>query len=484
MSLFSTEFYLKPEVDKAAFLAEARAWAQGIRSTALFGADSRETRDGDNLRYDAASGESLMLRALGRDDGLVAVGCCHDLPAPNGLQWRTEAVMRRTQRGNLLRIRAQCLPTRPLAVTETPKRTHLIRSLIENGRVMDDGPFAVQTGAHRLGGDGAAARLAADIACGRSGAELPVVYLSAADSGAAVLTDKEIGQLAKDLCGVAHVVVEPSRAFAFALRDLSAGRNVYGGTVGIALTGRGFVRRFYIGAAYPDGPTLAEAVRRAAVELRTAMPSGGGWDWLNLQEAILADQRQREKSRLSAAENEALWQDELAAKEDRIRELEARVADLSRGLQEAQTRADPASPLPTPSLSEIYGGEFSDRIRAALDFCVGKGADAGWDKRSLAVFAAFLKEKPPASDMEELRAELQSAARDAKRFNAALRSLLSRHGFVDKSDNKHSRMEPRPDFPGLDSVTLMKTPGDHRGMLNFVSQVEANLGITRLKQRS
>lgn len=314
----------------------------------------------------------------------MAVGCRHDLPAENGLLWRTEAIMRRTARGNLLRVRAQCLSARPLAVPETPKRTHLIRSLIENGRALDDGPLALRIEAHRLGSDVKAQYLAAEVARGLTGTELPIVYLSATDTGFPVLSDREIGRLARDLCGIAHVMVEPSRAFSFALRDLSDGRNVYGGTIGIALPDRGFVRRFYLGATYPDGPALAEAVRRAAVELRTSMPSRGGWEWHDLQDGLLSDQRQREKGRLTATENEALWLEELKTREDRIRELETRVTDLTREIQEVRASTDSASPLPLPALPEIWRGEFADRLRAALAFCVEKGADAGWEARSLA----------------------------------------------------------------------------------------------------
>lgn len=86
------------------------------------------------------------------------------------------------------------------------------------------------------------------------------------------------------------------------------------------------------------------------------------------------------------------------------------------------------------------------------------------------------------SDLEELRQSMKATSRDAGRFNAAMRDLLGRHGFHYKSENGHTRMEPLPDFPGVQSVTLMKTPSDGRGLANSVSQIEGNLGITRLKQ--
>ena len=63
---------------------------------------------------------------------------------------------------------------------------------------------------------------------------------------------------------------------------------------------------------------------------------------------------------------------------------EGRVTDLTREIQEVRASTDSASPLPLPALPERWRGEFADRLRAALAFCVEKGADAGWEARSLA----------------------------------------------------------------------------------------------------
>lgn len=480
MRLFSTEFILRAEVDRAVFLAETRAWVGGMKRTDLFGKNCQETIDGDNARWVAPSGESLMLRALSDKSGLIAVGCRHDSPAPDGLHWRTEAVMRRGARGNLLRVRAQCLSTRPLAVPETPKRTHLIRSLIENGRLADDGPLAVKCAAHRLDAGQESLDLAVAIALGTAGNMLPVVYCSVADDGFPVAVDRDLNRLAMNLCGIAHVVVEPSRKFSFELRDRTDGRNVYGGTIGIALPNQGFMRRLFLGVSLPDTTQLIEAVREASSSLRTSMPSQGGWEWHDLQDAILGDQRLREKGRLSAQENEAIWQEELKTKEERVTELESEIKALKKAAQAAPTEEVLA--LPGLALPEIWSGEFSDRLSAALQFCVEKGEDSGWDDRSLAIFRAWLDLPSPPSELEEFRHELKGAARDGNRFNAAMKGLLARYGFADKSDNKHSRMEPQPNFPGLQSITITKTPGNRRGLENFVAQVEANLGVTRLKQ--
>jgi hypothetical protein len=188
-----------------------------------------------------------------------------------------------------------------MSVPQTPKRAHLLRSLIDNQRVRADGPLDIGTMSHELAEADGDLDLANRIAQGTSGAELPVLYLSRRDDGTLALSDQALTKLALDLCGVAHVVVEPSRGFSFDLREQSGGRNVYGGTLGLSLPGRGFVRRLYLGPALPDEAALSEMARRTAVDLRTAMPTALGWDWHDLQDEILREQRARDRKRLSEA---------------------------------------------------------------------------------------------------------------------------------------------------------------------------------------
>src|SRR5690606_7137965 len=131
---------------------------------------------------------------------------------------------------------------------------------------------------------------------------LPTVYVSATGNGSWLLSRQEIETLAYDLGGIAHVVVEPDRAFSFDLRDATEARNAYGGTVGLSVPGQGIARRYYLGWQIQNADELATAVRSAASALRSQMPAFG-WDWTELQEQALRAQRERDRNRLTAAEN-------------------------------------------------------------------------------------------------------------------------------------------------------------------------------------
>ncbi|AOZ68827.1 hypothetical protein LPB142_05415 [Rhodobacter xanthinilyticus] len=120
-------------------------------------------------------------------------------------------------RGNLLRVRAQCLARETLVRLEVPKRTHLIRMLLDEGAVLDDGLFRPACAPHRLSDDSAGLDQAEAIIRGAAVSSLPVVYLSALEGGGWALRRDEVARLATDLGGVAQVVCEPSREFSFRL---------------------------------------------------------------------------------------------------------------------------------------------------------------------------------------------------------------------------------------------------------------------------
>lgn len=109
-------------------------------------------------------------------------------------------------RGNLLRVRAQCLARETLVRLEVPKRTHLIRMLLDEGAVLDDGLFRPACAPHRLSDDSAGLDQAEAIIRGAAVSSLPVVYLSALECGGWALRRDEVARLATDLGGVAQVV--------------------------------------------------------------------------------------------------------------------------------------------------------------------------------------------------------------------------------------------------------------------------------------
>lgn len=481
---FSTEFPVRASANRAAFVAEVVGWLRGMKHQSVLSSASEAELDGGNVHVRSPTGEELRMRELQTAADWSAIGARHDLPDNLGRVWRTECVLRRSAAENgqdLVRLRTQCIATTAGAKLEVPRKPYLIKALLKSGWGGRDRQFSVSDQPIWIENNEDGLATAVAVTDGQATKWLPVVYVSATGKSTWIIGQREIDKLAYDLGGIAHVVVEPDRAFSLSLRERTGAKNAYGGTLALSSPGQGIVRRYYIGWQIQDGIELAATIKEAATTLRSQMPSFG-WDWTELQEQALRAQRENEKSRLTAAESEQLYLEEIDNLQDRIRQLEqalpARPAD-SVGTDEGEFSSDNLIRRIGP---EIYAGEISDRLRFAARTTLDFADQIGLDARSKVVLQRVLARLPLSPALTELLQDIARATKDPKRVASELTSLLGRHGYSEKSDNKHIRMEAKELFEGLDAITIPKTPSDHRGLMNLQKQVERTLGITKLEK--
>ncbi|QGG90650.1 hypothetical protein GH983_09305 [Agrobacterium sp. MA01] len=484
MSLFATEFPVKSSVDKAAFLSQVIAWLRGNNFSKVLDEFDSKDLDKSHAHIRSANHEELIFRELTDDGSNKAIGFRHDIPDDNGRLWRTEAVLRFSFPSNdlnLISFKTQCLAKWPTARTDVPKKPFLIKAIIGDSWQSSDKSLPVSDKPVWLSESEQDVLRAASIFQSTASKFLPIVYISAKKPNEWQLDRVAIEKLAYELGGVAHVVVEPSRGFSFKLRDATAGKNSYGGTIALVAPTYGTLRRFFSGGNDVDRFELSQSVRAAATSVRSQMPVLG-WDWLNLQEACLIDQRNRERTRLTAEEIEYIYQEEIRTKDEKINDLENQL--LERPITTTQGSGPGEEFLVSREFielmsPEIYPNEISDRIRLAVQSCLKHADSDGLDKRSKHILEEIIKNSSYSDDVSELCNDLKRASRDPKRMTAEVSSLLLRHGYIEKSDNKHIRLEPVKGMGGLENITLSKTPGDKRGLENSRKQIEKILGINK-----
>ncbi|MCQ2004959.1 hypothetical protein [Rhizobium sp. NRK18] len=463
-------------------MAEVIAWLRGIPSSTVLAESSEQNFDGENPHLRAATGEELRFRELKTERGLHAVGFRHDLPDMEGRLWRTEGVLRYASsqaEQDVLRIRTQCIATVAGARLEIPKKPFLIKSLLNGGWGGDDGLIAVSDQPTWLSEAQDDLAIARAVTVGAASKSLPAIYVSASAKGAWLLSEADIESLAYELGGIAHVVVEPSRAFSYDLRDLTKGRNVYAGTVGIVVPGQGIVRRYHLGMQAYDSKELRAIIRVAAINLRSQMPATG-WDWTDLQEQALRTQRERDKNRLTSAEKEQLYQDEIDNLQDKIRQLELQLCMLPKEALNDSYNEFSNENFVRLIGPEIYSGEVFDRVRLAARIALNNADRIGLDTRSTSIMQRISNKLPASPALDELLQDLSRATKDPKRLASELTALLTRHGYVEKSDNKHIRLEAVAGYEGLEAITVPKTPSDSRGLKNLRNQIQRTLGLSKL----
>lgn len=481
MISFATEFPTRPLRNRAEFIAQVVGWLRGTNYSTVLDQPEAAELLGEAAQFGNGSGEELRFRELQGATGIEAIGFRHDFPDGEGRLWRTEMVLRRgiPDFQDLIRLRTDCIAKVHGARLDFPRKPYLIKAVLEDGWGGKDGELPVTDKPVWLGDDTAGLNLARAVTIGDATSYLPVVYVSTAGRQKWLIPREHIERLAFELGGVAHVVVEPSQSFSFRLREAVDGANAYGGTVAVAIPGRGIIRRFYVGLRYPDVDRLLIDLRGQIVRTRSQLPAHG-WDWTELQEQALRRQRERDRNRLSAAESEQLYVEEISNLRDRVAQLEGQLAALSPE-QEVELPADALFLHLAEKLGpEIYPGEFTDRIRFAAKECGTRSEQIGLDERSKVVLNAIVSQISTSPALEEIRQELRRATKDQKRMATSLVTLLSRHGYKEKSDNKHIRLEPVDGYRGLSALTISKTPGDQRGMENMRKQIEGTLGITKL----
>ncbi|MGA1806248.1 hypothetical protein VHN57_15215 [Sphingobium sp. WW5] len=457
-----------------------------MRQSTILDSSAHEL-DGENVYLIATGGEELRMRGLRHEEEWEAIGFRHDLPDGQGRIWRTEAVLKRGSADDsqdLVRFRTQCIAGRPGAFLETPKKPFLIKALLKNGWGAEDGEIEVCDEPLWLEDDDADLKLANIILAGRGSKSLPIIYISATGDGEWLLTEDAIEKLAYDLGGIAHVVVEPNRRFSLKLRDQSEGRNLYGGTIGVALPLHGFIRRFFLGRNFENVDELVDGLRGYVFNLRVHMPTAG-WDWTDFQEQALRSQRAAYRGSLSQADADQLLDDFTKQLDDLQEENRQLKEQLS--AQAAVTLAEDESYFATDGIfqsvgKEIYPGELADRIRFAAATALDAAEPKGIDERTIAVWRRVVQRVPRSPALDDLLQDLSRATKNPKRVADDLSRLLEQHGYRAKSENKHVRLEPQAGFVGLKNITVAKTPSDIRGLVNMRKQIERILGIGNLPE--
>lgn len=476
---FATEFPVGPIATKAAFVAEVVAWLRGTTySQVLTGKELDQSGDFAHLRSE--NGEELRFREL-QDDAGAAIGFRHDYGDDLGRIWRTEGILSTSANPNkegLVRVRTQCLAGRAGASLETPRKPYLIKALLGDGWGGTDGWLSVSDQPLLLKDDEDDLLLARAVVQGEASEFLPVVYVSSTSGTKWALSEDQVSKLAYDLGGVAHVVVEPNRSFSFKLKEITAGANVYGGAIGVAVPGAGVVRRMFVGWQIPDGRSLADATQTSAIEIRSYFPAVG-LDWSEMQERALREAREHDREMLTFSQLEESYLEEIASLKEQVDQLKAERASANSQI-EARAMEPSAGIAGSAIAPELYDGEISDRLSYAAKIALDAADRIGLDSRSRFIFerVAAIQKSPSLSDFKE---SLRRATKDAKRVASEVAALLVSHGYQEKSDNKHIRLQAGDGMGGLGTITLSKTPSDKaHGLENQRKQIEETLGLRGL----
>lgn len=462
MLSFATEFPVETTRTSTDFLVAVREWLLGSPHTAFEESDLSEMDAKDEfsakksnelieaLKYAAASSDTAAIRYTKID---------------RGLEWVSTIVFSHGQPTSWIGIRTSCESQYPAAKLPVAKKPVFVQTFLTRLGGGIDGEIKVQAVPLRLANSDIP--LAARCISGRAGCRLPLVYVSARfQSGHIVNVDS----LAEALAGMAHVLVEPNRAFSVRLMNEVNSQNVCGGAIGVYWPEGGGRRSLFL---HHEPELSAEMEREVVEEIRSALANRrplARVTWSAVQELIsrrtftaLRDQGSTEVQKYVDE-----FDKELKSKQEKIEDAEREISRLEAEVRKYQAQAPMQSGLVLQTVPEqdLYARELYGVVRDAIADAVTRVAE---DSRRQHILKSIVEANPPTGEAEAMRNRLKALLRDFRNMDVRVRSALQNMGFDISEEGKHYKIV----FQGDDryTFTMPKSGSDHRGGLNLAGDI-------------
>ena len=456
MLSFATDFPVAYGSSAADFLKIVREWIGGsphcdlnVEDLSVFdklgrSSVSRGRAFLDVLHFQAAEADSAAIRYV-VEDGAV--------------QWMTLAAFSRNRVDAWVSVRTSCESLHASVRLPPGKKPLLVKQLLDGLAKGDDSGLVVGEPIYLSSGD---MGLATDLILGRARNRMPIVYVSSHISGRYAVN---VNQLKWRLSGVAHLVVEPDRAFSFRLRRETDSENVYGGAVGIY---------------WPDGGGRPSQFRRvdyiskkemeAAIEseLRLALINRRPLDRCTFSSVDSSISRVEIEQLKKAGdkgfdEYAAHFDVEIQARNEALESAEREIARLKAETRERGFERSAASGISFSSGDEqnFYGGEILDAVLLTLKDSLDRIPEGTRRKH---LITAVLTSNAIQGGASRKRDKLKDALRGYRSLDKRTRQALEELGFSIDQMGKHPRAVFQDDERY--AYDLPSSGSDHRGGLN------------------
>lgn len=471
------KFYVRKEMKIEKFLEKSLLWVHGMRQIPeIFKTISYEHGEMKEVR----DGVNSVEYAIDNEQKLAAF--CLKLEDENGELWRTDLVLQEKELQGVMQIRLAREQRRATAEQNLKFRIPwVLRQMLkegyggeDNGLLVDSKPFYLDVDNLELG--------AQCILSPRSFI-MPIVYVSKPFNSDEYLLDVE--QLAVDLAGIAHVVVEIDSSITLQMKEMVEEKNPYNGAVGIYYGEDDFVR---LTKNTWDSNNQFRWKVSHSVYSRMAMlniPENQSLSWIrsnillrqvhNNVQLNEKDRRIQELEIQLAQKSNELEESRQELKEfiDTFGKNEKMVYALESKVQYYQSIIDNQRNLNGTKIilsyteKDFYPGEIRDVVLGLLDKVGQSAGESEKKRRSYHV----LQDIKNCNDISEYRREMiQSVKEVIERGNVNERTIsdLQKMGFEVKG-NDHQKALFQGD--GRYMVTLASTPSEHRGTANTAHDV-------------
>ena len=415
------------------------------------------------LKQIELAGEKVIVGQI-ETGGLSTAGLEHQWVEDGEREWRTEVVACEQHGGIVAAVRLDCNLLRPGPRLPVPKKPYVVRRLLEDLGGGDDAGFTVGDAPHRL--EEWAVEGAAKLVTGTAGVRLPVVYVSVGRFREPFV---DVDELARWLGGMAHVVVEPSRYFSFALARNAGRMNAYGGAVSIYWPDGAAAQDRFLPSSFATANAMQSAI---AARVRTAMThirpaSNCTFEYLRELVSRRRIEHLREAGSTAVEDYIEAFDAELKAKDERLASLDREVGRLKAELRRYDNSDRQEGGILTSGAErEFYPGEVRDAVIHTL--LHGRNALLP-DGRRAHLISDLLEVNQASSAERDVEGEIKDAFSESGDLGGEQRRVLEDLGFSVEEAGKHWKAI----YQGDDryAFTISKTSSDHRAGKNLASTI-------------
>lgn len=466
MLSFVAEFPIDPKHNRGGFLKAVKGWILKSPHTAL------KAGNLDSISLDGATtigvgGDKIETLMTSNDVGeSAAIRYTQD---DGDISWETTVVFSRTSQDAWVAIRTSRESRHPAVRLPPARKPIIVRNLLNDLGGGIDGPLTVSEAPHRLTNNDI--DLAGRLISGGAESHLPIVYVSCKFDGSHAINETAI---ARDLSGMAHVVLEPNRPFSRRLQIEVNSANVYGGTIGVYWPHGQGRRSIFLRREFDDETSLRKAITdevRAALTNRRPL-SRCTWSAVQETTSRIAFNSLKASGSHEVEKYVEAFDAELKAKDELIADAEREIARLQAEVRKHESRMTSGTgvSLRTGLERDLLRNEMLDVV---LDSLRDAESRAIPDSRRHHIISAILDNNPRTGLIETKRTEIKEMLRDYTSMDAKTRKGLEGLGFSISADGKHHKLIYQED----DRYTfiLSKSSSDHRAGLNCASDISKKI---------
>lgn len=414
--------------------------------------------------------ESLSCSSY-KDNEQEIAGVRYEKKEDGEVRWITDVVGCKKYAANSFVVSVQLDVDSELPVErlDQGKRPYILKSIMQHLGGGQDGALTVSDSPIKL--EEKDVSLAANLVCGNAGLAMPIAYVSADNQNRPFI---DIDQTAKWLSGMAHVVVEPSRAFSFSLMREVYSENAYGGAVCIYWPDGIGKWLFLPGGKYSDSKEMQIAISRKVRSSLLSQRTRKECTWSYLQE-LLARKRLQElidSGSKNIDEYIRHFDVEISSKDEEIRRLEA---ELSRARYARQFSNDSSDRKENDITLHSTENDFyqAERLDIIIDVLETAANNSEQNSRRKDVLSDIASRHRNSGERDRILDQLKNVLRQYTAMTPAVRASLEALGFEISDDGKHYKLIYRKDtrYPFI----LAKSGSDWRGGMNAFSDLKRRL---------